>query len=180
VRVGVCSRRRQRGSLRVRRRHGHVRGRRLERPQRRVRHAGTAIGRGGYRRLRRLGVATVAAVRQRGERRAAVQRWQRGQLVLRAVVALLAQRRVLGHARLAEAVSGIHDTRRVVGMLGGVLSRKARPIELVVGELIRRGRGRVREVGCCWRAEKEHKHKQAGRDGQAARVYDRSFVDLWG
>jgi hypothetical protein len=38
----------------------------------------------------------------------------------------------------------------------------------------------VREVGSCWRAEEEHKHRQAGRDGRAARVYDRSFVELWG
>jgi hypothetical protein len=40
-------------------------------------------------------------------------------------------------------------------------------------------RVRVLVVGCCWRAEEEHKHKQS-RDGRAARVYDRSFVDLWG
>lgn len=139
MRVGVrgsCSGELRR--LRVRRRHGHVRGgRRLERPQRRMWHAGTAIGRRGYRRVRRLWVAIVA-VRQRCKRRAAMERWQRGQLVLRAVVGLLSHRRVLGQPRLAEAVSMVHYMKAAGVMLGEVLSRNARPIVVVVGEVIRR------------------------------------------
>lgn len=87
--------------------------------------------------MRRLGVAIVA-VRQRSKRRAAMERWQRRQLVLGAVVGLLAHRRVLGQARLAEAVSMVHYMRVVEGMLGEVLSKNARPIVAVVGEVIRR------------------------------------------
>jgi hypothetical protein len=166
VRVGVCSCCRERGSLRIRRRHGHVRGRRLEGPQRRVRHAGAAIGRRGHRRLRGLRVAIVATVRQRCKRRAAVQRWQRGQLVLRTVVALLTYGRVLGQAGLAEAVSRIHYVRMEVGMLGGVLSRKARPIELVVGEFIRRtsspGPGGGLLLACRGGAQAQAKQRRAG------------------
>ena len=87
--------------------------------------------------MRRLGVAIVA-VRQRSKRRAAMERWQRRQLVLGAVVGLLAHRRVLRQARLAEAVSMVHYMRVVEGMLGEVLSKNARPIVAVVGEVIRR------------------------------------------
>lgn len=135
------------GRLRVRRRHGHVRGgRRLEWPQRRMWHASTAIGRRGYRRVRRLGVAIVA-VRQRCKRRAAMERWQRGQLVLVAIVGLLSHRRVLGQARLAEAVSMVHYMMVVVGMLGEVLSKNARPIVVVIGEVIRRTSSPNRDGG---------------------------------
>lgn len=59
------------------------------------------------RRLRRLGVAMVAAV-QRRERGGAVEGRQRGQRLLSAVVGLLAQALVLRQARLAIAVGGIH------------------------------------------------------------------------
>jgi thiamine monophosphate synthase len=104
----------QQRRLRVGRRHGHVgRGRGLDGPQRRVLqrgHCATAIGGGGHRRvrrLRRLGVAVVAAIHRR-ERRGAVERRQRGQRLLRACVVLLAQALVLGQARLAEAV-GVHN-----------------------------------------------------------------------
>jgi hypothetical protein len=105
---------RQQRRLRVGRRHGHVgRGRGLDRPQRRVLqrgHGATAIGGSGHRRvrrLRRLGIAVVAAIHRR-ERRGAVEGRQRGQRLLRACVVLLAQALVLGQARLAEAV-GVHD-----------------------------------------------------------------------
>jgi hypothetical protein len=89
--------------------------------------------------VRRLRVAIVAAVRHRCIRRGVVERWQHWQLVLRAIIGLLVQRRVLGHAtRLAEAVSMVHyDMVGGVGMLGEVLSKYARPIDVVVGGLIR-------------------------------------------
>lgn len=88
--------------------------------------------------MRRLRVAIVAAVRHRCVRRSIVERWQHWQLVLRAVVGLLVQRRVLGHAtRLAKAVSIVHYKVGGVGMLGEVLSKYARPIDVVVGVLIR-------------------------------------------
>lgn len=109
---------RQQRRLRVRRRHGHVgRGRGLDGPQRRVLqrgHCATAIRGGGHRRvrrLRRLGIAVVAAIHRR-ERRGAVEGRQRGQRLLCACVVLLAQALVLGQARLAEAV-GVHDGREV-------------------------------------------------------------------
>jgi hypothetical protein len=103
-------------------------------------HAGTAIGRRGYRRVRRLRVAIVAAVRHGCVRRSIVQRRQHWQLVLRAIIGLLVQRRVLRHAaRLAEAISMVHYKVGVVvvGILGKVLSKYARPIDVVVGVLIR-------------------------------------------
>jgi hypothetical protein len=88
--------------------------------------------------VRRLRVAIVAAVRHRCIRRSIVERWQHWQLVLRAIVGLLVQRRVLGHAtRLAEAVSMVHYKVGGVEMLGKVLSKYPRPIGVVVGGFIR-------------------------------------------
>lgn len=70
--VVLSSRGGQQRRLRIRRRHGHVRGRRrLDRPQWRVLqrgHRATAVWRRRYRRvrlLRRLGIAVVAAVQRR-------------------------------------------------------------------------------------------------------------------
>lgn len=89
------------------------------------------------RRLGRLWVAIVAV--QRRELAAAVQRRQRGQLVRRAVVLLLAQGRVLRQSGLAVAV-GVHDVRVSGSLMGEDWWREARPIG--VGEsLIRRGSG---------------------------------------
>lgn len=105
---------RQQRSLRVGRRHGHVGGGRgLDGPQRRVlqrRHGARAIWRRGHRcvrGLRRLRVAVVATIHRR-EGGGAVEGRQRGQRLLRARVGLLAQALVLGQARLAEAVGGVH------------------------------------------------------------------------
>lgn len=105
---------RQQRRLRVCRRHGtHVRGRGLDGPQRRVLewgHGATAIWRRGYRRvrrLRRLGVAVVAAV-QRRERGGAVEGRQRGLRLLGAIVRLLGEALILGQAGLAEAIGGVH------------------------------------------------------------------------
>jgi hypothetical protein len=115
--IGVGSSGGQQRGLRVGRRHGHVRGRGLDGPQRRVLQRGHGAARVGSRgdgrlgRLRSLGVAVVAAIHG-GELGAAVEGRQRGQLALGAVVGLLlAQRLVLGKARLAEAVGGIHGVR---------------------------------------------------------------------
>jgi hypothetical protein len=90
-----------------------------------------------------LGVAVVAAVHG-GELGAAVEGRQRGQLALGAVVGLLlAQRLVLGKARLAKAVGGIHGVWNgyVEGVGRRVEEGRARPIDVVCGELIRRTLG---------------------------------------
>jgi hypothetical protein len=80
--------------LRIGRRHRQVRARRgLERSQRRVLqrwHGGTAIGGRGHRRVRRLGRVRVAIVAVQRVLAATLQRRQCGQLVLRAIVLLLA------------------------------------------------------------------------------------------
>jgi hypothetical protein len=150
VRIGVGSSGGQQRGLRVGRRHGHVRGRGLDGPQRRVLQRGHGAARVGGRgdgrlgRLRSLGVAVVAAIHG-GELGAAVEGRQRGQLALGAVVGLLllAQRLVLGKARLAEAVGGIHGVRDgyVEGVGRRVEEGRGRPIDVVCGELIRRTLG---------------------------------------
>lgn len=78
----------------------------------------------------------MAAV-QRRERGSAVQRRQRGQALLGGIVALLAEALVLGEARLAEAVGGVHGEgiQRAMKRLRGAVTGGRRD-QLVLSVMI--------------------------------------------